>query len=229
MSSDKDIILGRLNATAQIVTAHLATTKVATEQLPELVRHLYASLAGAIAEPMIAVPKASEASPETPATTEETEQSVAGTEDVTVLPTPTPTPTAGTEDKKPQPAVPIKASVFPDYIVCLEDGKKLKSLKRHLTSTFGMTIEDYKTKWGLPKEYPTVAPNYAELRRNVARKIGLGKRSPSNEGVSEETRTARRPAGKKQSVSARSERKGESEEKSGRKADEHRLANAFSR
>lgn len=77
-------------------------------------------------------------------------------------------------EEKQQPAVSIRASVKPDYIVCLEDGKKLKMLKRHLMTHYGMTPEDYRAKWGLPADYPMVAPNYAEQRRNLAKQIGLG-------------------------------------------------------
>jgi predicted transcriptional regulator len=73
------------------------------------------------------------------------------------------------------PAVPIKKSVTPDFIVCLEDGKKLKMLKRHLMSTYGLTPADYRTKWGLPRDYPMVAPNYAATRSQLAKKIGLGR------------------------------------------------------
>jgi len=70
--------------------------------------------------------------------------------------------------------VSIRASIKPDYIVCLEDGKKLKMLKRHLMTHYQMTPEDYRAKWNLPADYPMVAPNYAEQRRNLAKKIGLG-------------------------------------------------------
>ena len=75
---------------------------------------------------------------------------------------------------KPEPAVSIRSSVKPDYIVCLEDGKKLKMLKRHLMTHYQMTPDDYRAKWGLPADYPMVAPNYAEQRRSLAKKIGLG-------------------------------------------------------
>lgn len=74
----------------------------------------------------------------------------------------------------PEPAVSIRASVKPDYIVCLEDGKKLKMLKRHLMTHYNMTPEQYRQRWGLPADYPMVAPNYAEQRRALAKKIGLG-------------------------------------------------------
>ncbi len=74
------------------------------------------------------------------------------------------------------PAVPVKKSVNPDYIVCLEDGKKLKMLKRHLMSTYKLTPAEYRTKWGLPTDYPMVAPNYAKARSEMAVKIGLGNR-----------------------------------------------------
>jgi predicted transcriptional regulator len=75
---------------------------------------------------------------------------------------------------RPEPAVSIRASIKPDYIVCLEDGKKLKMLKRHLMTHYQMTPEDYRAKWNLPADSPMVAPNYAEQRRNLAKKIGLG-------------------------------------------------------
>ena len=75
---------------------------------------------------------------------------------------------------KPQPAVPVKKSVFPDHIVCLEDGKKLKMLKRHLKTAYNMTPEQYRERWGLPQDYPMVAPNYARHRSSLAKKIGLG-------------------------------------------------------
>jgi predicted transcriptional regulator len=75
---------------------------------------------------------------------------------------------------RPQPAVPIKKSVFPDHIICLEDGKKLKMLKRHLKTAYNMTPEQYRERWGLPPDYPMVAPNYARHRSSLAKKIGLG-------------------------------------------------------
>ena len=80
------------------------------------------------------------------------------------------------EQARPEPAVSIKASIKPDYVVCLEDGKKLKMLKRHLMTHYGMTPDDYRAKWGLPNDYPMVAPNYAEQRRQLAKAIGLGKK-----------------------------------------------------
>lgn len=76
-----------------------------------------------------------------------------------------------------RPAVPVKKSVTPDYIICLEDGRKLKMLKRHLRSTYHMTPEEYRAKWGLPSDYPMVAPNYAQQRSDFAKKIGLGRNS----------------------------------------------------
>jgi predicted transcriptional regulator len=78
------------------------------------------------------------------------------------------------QPEKPQPAVPVKKSVFPDYLICLEDGKKLKMLKRHLKTAYDMTPDQYRERWGLPPEYPMVAPNYADHRSNLAKKIGLG-------------------------------------------------------
>ncbi len=81
-----------------------------------------------------------------------------------------------------KPAVPIRKSVTPDYIVCLEDGKQLKMLKRHLRTTYGLTPEEYRAKWGLPADYPMVAPNYAQQRSDFAKKIGLGRQSASRAG-----------------------------------------------
>ncbi len=75
---------------------------------------------------------------------------------------------------KQEPAVSIRASIKPDYVVCLEDGKKLKMLKRHLMTHYNMTPDQYRAKWGLPADYPMVAPNYAEQRRTLAKSIGLG-------------------------------------------------------
>jgi predicted transcriptional regulator len=76
--------------------------------------------------------------------------------------------------EKPRPAVSPKRSIFPDYIICLEDGKKLKMLKRHLKTAYNMTPDEYRDRWGLGTDYPMVAPNYAKHRSNLAKKIGLG-------------------------------------------------------
>lgn len=87
--------------------------------------------------------------------------------------------TGDAAEEKPQPAVSVRRSVTPDYIVCLEDGRKLKMLKRHLATAYGLTPEEYREKWGLPADYPMVAPNYAKQRSSLAKKIGLGKRRGS--------------------------------------------------
>ena len=87
------------------------------------------------------------------------------------------------QQPRPEPAVAVKKSVMPDYIVCLEDGKKLKMLKRHLKTAYNMTPEKYRERWGLPSDYPMVAPNYAKQRSQLARELGLG------------TKTKRRRAG----------------------------------
>jgi len=81
---------------------------------------------------------------------------------------------APVQSERPQPAVPVKKSVTPEYIICLEDGKKLKMLKRHLKTAYNMTPEEYRERWGLGPEYPMVAPNYAQHRSSLAKKIGLG-------------------------------------------------------
>lgn len=82
-------------------------------------------------------------------------------------------------EERPEPAVSVRASVKPDYIVCLEDGKKLKMLKRYLRTNYDMTPEEYRARWNLPSDYPMVAPNYAEKRRDLAKKIGLGRKPGS--------------------------------------------------
>jgi len=90
----------------------------------------------------------------------------------------------------PEPAVSVRSSVKPDYIVCLEDGKKLKMLKRHLMTHYNMTPEQYRQRWNLPADYPMVAPNYAEKRRELAKKIGLGRKPGTKRPVRKAKATA---------------------------------------
>ena len=123
-----------LGLTTEIVAAHVSNNNVSVEDLPKLIREVYASLSR--------VTKGSD-----------------------------------TAEDKPTPAVPIKKSVTPDYLICLEDGKKLKMLKRHLKTVYNMTPDDYREKWGLPADYPMVAPNYAKRRSELAKEIGLGRRA----------------------------------------------------
>lgn len=86
------------------------------------------------------------------------------------------------EAAPPEPAVSIRSSVKPDYLICLEDGKKLKMLRRYLRTNYDMSPEEYREKWGLPSDYPMVAPNYAETRRELAKKIGLGRKPGQRRG-----------------------------------------------
>jgi predicted transcriptional regulator len=79
-----------------------------------------------------------------------------------------------TEAAPKEPAVPIRRSITPDFLICLEDGRKFKSLKRHLRTKYNMSPEEYRAKWGLPKDYPMVAPNYAKARSDLAKQMGLG-------------------------------------------------------
>lgn len=88
------------------------------------------------------------------------------------------------EGRRKEPAVPIRKSVTDDYIICLEDGKKLKMLKRHLKSAYNMTPEEYRERWGLPPDYPMVAPKYAQRRSELAKSIGLGTRRGSRKATS---------------------------------------------
>src|ERR1700759_336932 len=86
------------------------------------------------------------------------------------------------EPERPTPAVPLKQSVRPEYIICLEDGKKLKMLKRHLMTAYKMTPAQYRQRWGLPADYPMVAPSYAKVRSSLAKKIGLGRKPEAAQG-----------------------------------------------
>ncbi len=85
-------------------------------------------------------------------------------------------------ESPPEPAVPVRQSVKQDYLVCLEDGKKMKMLKRHLMTAYGMTPDEYRQRWNLPADYPMVAPAYAEKRRELAKKIGLGRKPGQRRG-----------------------------------------------
>jgi predicted transcriptional regulator len=108
---------------------------------------------------------------------------------------------APVEPAKPAPAVPVKQSVRPDFIICLEDGKKLKMLKRHLMTAYKMTPSQYRLRWGLPADYPMVAPSYAKVRSSLAKKIGLGRkpaapaRSQAKRRGSQAAQRARRARG----------------------------------
>jgi len=117
---------------AEIVSAFVSANPVAPQEIPGLIRTVYAALAEVSGAPAAALEPAQE------------------------------------------PAVAVKKSVTPDYIICLEDGKKFKSLKRHLRTRYGMTPDEYRTKWALPHDYPMVAPNYAKERSNLAKRMGLG-------------------------------------------------------
>ncbi len=136
MSSDKSRIADgdMLRMTTNVVSAYVGNNEVQPQQLAEVIKSVYGSLAG--------VGKAEPVAPAGPA----------------------------------KPAVPIKRSITPEYIVCLEDGRRLKMLKRHLRTAFGMSVDQYRHKWGLPADYPMVAPNYAKQRSVFAKRIGLGRR-----------------------------------------------------
>ncbi len=123
-----------LQMTTQVVAAYVGHNSVGEAQIPEVIKSVYASLAGLNGHAELAA------------------------------------------KAKQKPAVAIKKSITPDYLICLEDGKKLKMLKRHLRTAYGLSPEDYRAKWGLGSDYPMVAPNYAKQRSAFAKKIGLGKR-----------------------------------------------------
>ena len=94
---------------------------------------------------------------------------------------------APVEEEKPEPAVSVRSSVKKDHLVCLEDGKKMKMLKRHLMTEHGMTPDEYRARWGLGSDYPMVAPDYAETRRDLAVKIGLGRKPGQKRGRKKKT------------------------------------------
>jgi len=129
--TEKNNDFDMIQATVDVVSAHVANNTLAVSDLPELIRQVHATLSqlGAPAEP---------------------------------------------EEERPVPVVPIKKSITPDYLICLEDGKKLKMLKRHLKTAYDMTPDEYRDRWGLPADYPMVAPNYAKQRSELAKSIGLG-------------------------------------------------------
>lgn len=89
---------------------------------------------------------------------------------------------ASAADKKLEPAVSVRKSITPDFIICLEDGQKFKSLRRHLRTHYNLSPEEYREKWGLPRDYPMVAPNYAQARSRLAKKMGLGQKAAKSSG-----------------------------------------------
>jgi predicted transcriptional regulator len=158
---DEDTKNELLGLTAEIVAAHVANNRVATNEVSELIASVHGALAN-LANPQ-AEPEAA-----------------------------------------PEPAVPVRSSIKHDYIVCLEDGKKLKMLKRYLRTNYDMSPEEYRAKWGLPRDYPMVAPAYAEQRRGLAQKIGLGRTSgkPSAEDAPAADAPAKRGRGRPKSKPA---------------------------
>jgi predicted transcriptional regulator len=139
-----------LSLTADIVAAHVANNRVATNEVSDLIAQVHAALTGL-------------------------------------------TKSAQPEEPEPQPAVPVRSSVKHDFIVCLEDGKKLKMLKRYLRTNYNMTPEEYRTKWKLPRDYPMVAPAYAEQRRGLAKEIGLGRKKADDAPAAKPARAKAAP------------------------------------
>jgi len=132
-TENDEVLEESLQMTTEIVASFLTNNKIATEQLPDLIRSVHRTITNLL---------------------------------------------RGDEERvaeKPKPAVPVAKSVSNDYIICLEDGKELKMLKRYLRSTYDMSPEEYRKRWGLPADYPMVAPSYAQRRSEFAKKIGLGK------------------------------------------------------
>ncbi|KXV69313.1 transcriptional regulator Ros/MucR [Acetobacter malorum] len=151
----------KVEQTVTIISAYVGHNTVSTEALPDLIRSVYATLDTlSLSQP---APKAPEKAV-TPA--------VGPVSDVISEP---PVPEKSVSQER-TPAVPIKRSVFPDYIVCLEDGKKTKMLKSYIQRHFNLTPEDYRARWGLPPEYPMVAPSYSAQRAAIAKRNSLGRR-----------------------------------------------------
>ena len=151
----------KVEQTVTIISAYVSHNTVSTEALPDLIRSVYATLDTlSLSQP---APKA----PEKAAT-----PAVGPVSDVISEP---PVPEKSVSQER-TPAVPIKRSVFPDYIVCLEDGKKTKMLKSYIQRHFNLTPEDYRARWGLPPEYPMVAPSYSAQRAAIAKRNSLGRR-----------------------------------------------------
>jgi predicted transcriptional regulator len=136
---------------SDIVIAYLGNRSVEPEELPLLVRQVRAALAADLD------PEAIGATPAVAPIPIEPDKSI-----------------GPAEAKAPRPAVPIDQSITPDFLISLEDGRQFRSLKRHLMSSYGMTPDEYRAKWGLPADYPMVAPSYARDRSEVAKRIGLG-------------------------------------------------------
>jgi len=143
-----------LRLAAEIVAAHVAHTRVPAEELPDVIRSVYAALSNAGELAVVAA--------------------------------------------RPEPAVPVTKSIFPDYLVCLEDGKQLKMLKRHLQTSYGMSPADYRARWDLPATYPMVAPNYTARRSSIAKEAGLGRKpAPPAPPPRHEVPVQRIPEGKR--------------------------------
>jgi predicted transcriptional regulator len=143
-----------LGLTAQIVSAHVQRNAVAVDEVAALIREVHTTLAELDGAPAPSVAKAAKA--------------MTAAEPVSAA--------------SLQPAVLITKSVFNDHIICLEDGKKMTMLKRHLMTEHNMTVDQYRAKWNLPSNYPTVAPSYALTRSNLAKKMGLGRAAQPKRG-----------------------------------------------
>lgn len=150
-----------LKFTKEIIVAHVSHNAVDSESLPDLIRNVHLSL---IEARSASVPRDLAAA--------ESDQAIAGPEDRKAEPPGPAEP--GVATAQPVPAVPVAESVTPDHIICLEDGRPFKMMKRWLRATYGMTPEQYRAKWNLPPDYPMVAPNYARSKSVYAKAQGLG-------------------------------------------------------
>ena len=150
-----------IEMTADIVSAYVGNNTVATSDLPALIQNIHRALTGVSAQELPALINSVHGAL--------TQASTGGAE---------------AQAEPQEPAVSIRKSITPDYLICLEDGRKFKSLKRHLRTKYNMSPEEYRAKWGLPKDYPMVAPNYAKARSDLAKQMGLGQggRKPARAG-----------------------------------------------
>ena len=167
--------------TTEVVTAYLGRNQLSARDLSGLIVEVFDTLNGLGGAAASKEEESSDAGGEAVPEAEPAQEFVAEPEPEPdeaeePAPQPEPEPVAVADDKRQTPAVPIEESVTDDLIYCLENGKRYKTLKRHLWSSYGLTPEAYRKKWNLPKDYPLVAPNYSKRRSATAKEIGLGRR-----------------------------------------------------
>lgn len=196
----ENVYLARLNAMSAIVAAHLSITKVETSQISEIMRDVYDSICAMPPANHMEEFEYEDLYTQAQHLDVETRTSLPDTALVRItrkLASHVGTRQAPSAPRDPIliPAVPINESVHPDYIICLEDGKRLKTLEQHLSTTFGMSVDAYRHRWGLPSDYPMVAPNYSSKRKSVARRTSSNRANRQEETHQLEDLTSKRLTG----------------------------------